>query len=78
MFLSSACAPYMEATLTNSSDHNLGRERGSLDSLARIGYDIYRDGCNSPAFLNMLPPVTGLNGLDEMALKPLDTFKKVA
>ncbi|MBX3073974.1 class I SAM-dependent methyltransferase [Candidatus Obscuribacterales bacterium] len=32
--------------------------------LARMGYDIYRDGCNSPAFLDMLPPVTGLKGLD--------------
>lgn len=32
--------------------------------LARMGYDIYRDGCNTPAFLKLLPPVDGLNGLD--------------
>jgi SAM-dependent methyltransferase len=31
---------------------------------ARAGYDIYRDGLNTPAFLEMLPPVQGLTGLD--------------
>jgi SAM-dependent methyltransferase len=31
---------------------------------ARAGYDIYRDGLNTPAFLEMLPPVHGLSGLD--------------
>ena len=31
---------------------------------ARAGYDIYRDGLNTPAFLDMLPPVRGLRGLD--------------
>lgn len=31
---------------------------------ARAGYDIYRDGLNTPAFLDMLPPVHGLCGLD--------------
>jgi SAM-dependent methyltransferase len=31
---------------------------------ARAGYDIYRDGLNTPAFLDMLPPVRGLTGLD--------------
>src|SRR5215467_9938578 len=31
---------------------------------ARAGYDIYRDGLNTPAFLHMLPPVRGLSGLD--------------
>jgi SAM-dependent methyltransferase len=31
---------------------------------ARAGYDIYRDGLNTPAFLDMLPPVLGLWGLD--------------
>ena len=31
---------------------------------ARVGYDIYRDGLNTPAFLDMLPPVRGLRGLD--------------
>jgi SAM-dependent methyltransferase len=32
--------------------------------LARSGYDIYRDHLNTPGFLAMLPPVTGLRGLD--------------
>jgi len=32
--------------------------------LARAGYDVYRDQLNTPAFLEMLPPVTGLRGID--------------
>lgn len=32
--------------------------------LARAGYDTYRDQLNTPAFLAMLPPVAGLEGLD--------------
>ena len=32
--------------------------------LARRGYDKYRDHINTPAFLAMLPDVTGLRGLD--------------
>lgn len=32
--------------------------------LARAGCDIYRDRLNTPAFLELLPPVTGLTGLD--------------
>ncbi len=31
---------------------------------ARAGYDVYRDAANTPAFLALLPPVTGLLGLD--------------
>jgi ubiquinone/menaquinone biosynthesis C-methylase UbiE len=31
---------------------------------SRAGYDKYRDTLNTPAFLNMLPPVAGLAGLD--------------
>lgn len=31
---------------------------------ARAGYDVYRDALNTPAFLAMLPPVAGLDGLD--------------
>jgi SAM-dependent methyltransferase len=31
---------------------------------ARAGYDIYRDGLNTPAFLEMLPLIQGLTGLD--------------
>ncbi len=30
----------------------------------RAGYDGYRDKLNTPAFLALLPPVTGLSGLD--------------
>src|SRR5918993_5983657 len=32
--------------------------------LVRAGYDYYRDGLNTPAFLEMLPDVNGLSGLD--------------
>jgi len=32
--------------------------------LARTGYDVSRDGLNTPAFLEMLPEVDGLSGLD--------------
>jgi len=31
---------------------------------ARLGYDVYRDALNTPAFLEILPPVAGLQGLD--------------
>lgn len=31
---------------------------------SRAGYDVYRDHNNTPAFLAMLPPITGLTGLD--------------
>ncbi len=31
---------------------------------ARAGYDVYRDALNTPWFLNILPPVQGLAGLD--------------
>ena len=30
----------------------------------RAGHDVYRDALNTPAFLAMLPPVDGLQGLD--------------
>jgi ubiquinone/menaquinone biosynthesis C-methylase UbiE len=33
-------------------------------TLARAGYDIYRDYLNTPAFFAMLPPINGLAGLD--------------
>lgn len=32
--------------------------------LARAGYDVYRDYLNTPAFLDMLPDVSGLSGID--------------
>lgn len=32
--------------------------------LSRAGYDVYRDGLNTPAFLAMLPEVAGRRGLD--------------
>jgi SAM-dependent methyltransferase len=31
---------------------------------SRAGYDVYRDALNTPAFLAMLPPIAGLDGLD--------------
>ncbi len=33
-------------------------------ALSRAGYDVYRDGLNTPAFLAMLPDVRGLHTLD--------------
>jgi ubiquinone/menaquinone biosynthesis C-methylase UbiE len=33
-------------------------------SLARAGYDVFRDYLNTPAFFAMLPPVAGLCGID--------------
>ena len=35
--------------------------------LVRTGYDHYRDGLNTPAFLEMLPDVNGHSGLDVAA-----------
>jgi len=32
--------------------------------LARAGYDVYRDYLNTPAFMEMLPDVRGLSGID--------------
>jgi ubiquinone/menaquinone biosynthesis C-methylase UbiE len=32
--------------------------------LARAGYDVYRDYLNTPAFLEMLPDVRGMSGID--------------
>jgi SAM-dependent methyltransferase len=32
--------------------------------LVRAGYDHYRDGLNTPAFMEMLPDVEGMSGLD--------------
>ena len=32
--------------------------------LSRAGYDIYRDAFNTPAFLDFLPDVAGLSGID--------------
>src|SRR3954466_13710020 len=33
-------------------------------TLARAGYDVYRDYLNTPAFFELLPDVAGLAGLD--------------
>lgn len=30
----------------------------------RLGYDVYRDALNTPAFFEILPPIEGLSGLD--------------
>ncbi len=50
-------------------DHNQVRRYwdGNADvwtQLSRAGYDVYRDYLNTPAFLEMLPDVDGLSGLD--------------
>lgn len=33
-------------------------------ALTRAGFDIYRDGLNTPAFFSTLPAIEGLNGID--------------
>ena len=40
------------------------RNAEAWTELARMGYDVYRDYVNTPAFLAMLPNVSGLSGLD--------------
>jgi ubiquinone/menaquinone biosynthesis C-methylase UbiE len=50
-------------------DHNeVGRHWNRIastwTSLARAGHDFYRDALNTPAFLEFLPEVRGLRGLD--------------
>ncbi len=37
---------------------------GAWAKLSRAGYDVYRDSFNTPAFLDFLPDVVGLEGLD--------------
>jgi ubiquinone/menaquinone biosynthesis C-methylase UbiE len=37
---------------------------GTWTQLSRAGYDTYRDYLNTPAFLGLLPSVSGLRGLD--------------
>ncbi len=50
-------------------DHNDVRRYWNANAevwtrLSRAGYDVYRDHLNTPAFLDMLPDVDGLDGLD--------------
>lgn len=40
------------------------RNADAWTKLSRAGYDVYRDGLNTPAFLRMLPDVRHLEGLD--------------
>lgn len=40
------------------------RNADAWTALSRAGYDIYRDHLNTPAFLQMLPTIAGLQGLD--------------
>lgn len=40
------------------------RNAATWTQLVRAGYDVYRDLLNTPAFLEMLPEVRGLQGLD--------------
>ena len=53
----------------NALDHSAVGELWNANAeawttLTRLGYDKYRDHINTPAFMNMLPDVTGLRGLD--------------
>jgi len=50
-------------------DHNTVRKYWDKNAeawieLSRMGYDVYRDYVNTPAFLRLLPDVKGLRGLD--------------
>jgi SAM-dependent methyltransferase len=40
------------------------RNAEAWTKLSRAGYDVYRDSFNTPAFLEFLPDVSGLDGLD--------------
>jgi len=40
------------------------RNADAWTKLSRAGYDVYRDSFNTPAFLELLPDVDGLDGLD--------------
>jgi ubiquinone/menaquinone biosynthesis C-methylase UbiE len=40
------------------------RNAATWTELSRMGFDVYRDHLNAPAFLEMLPDVSGLRGLD--------------
>ena len=40
------------------------RNADAWTKLARAGHDIYRDSFNTPAFLDLLPDVSGLDGVD--------------
>jgi len=40
------------------------RNAEAWTKLSRAGYDVYRDSFNTPAFLDFLPDITGLEGLD--------------
>ncbi len=50
-------------------DHReVGRHWNSIDAtwtaMGRAGYDFYRDRFNTPAFMDLLPDIRGLQGLD--------------
>ena len=44
--------------------HFWNQNADAWTTLARQGYDVYRDLVNTPAFLALLPTVSGLRGLD--------------
>jgi ubiquinone/menaquinone biosynthesis C-methylase UbiE len=58
-------APAMDRTM---DDREIARywddNAEAWTRLSRAGYDVYRDGLNTPAFLAMLPDVRGRVGLD--------------
>jgi hypothetical protein len=51
---------------TNESELRASWERtaAAWTQLARAGYDVCRDHQTSPAFFEMLPDVSGLDGID--------------
>lgn len=55
-------------TMRRMDDADVGRywdhNADTWTELARAGYDVHRDLVNTPAFLAMLPNVTGSSGLD--------------
>ncbi|WP_376709997.1 class I SAM-dependent methyltransferase [Pseudochrobactrum lubricantis] len=50
--------------LKRSVSENWEANAATWTKLVRAGYDIYRDALHTPAFLEMLPDIKGLNGLD--------------
>jgi len=58
----------MNSTSFELNHHQVGKfwddNAEAWTALSRKGYDVYRDWVNTPAFMKMLPDVSGLHGLD--------------
>lgn len=59
-----ACEPNGRATNHEEVGRYWNENAAVWTSLARAGYDVYRDHLNTPAFFEFLPRVVGLSGLD--------------